>query len=254
MNFIDIKKRYLENEHDESVTELLRVFSNEILKYERDEILQKVKTILKKPSKFMESVREEKQPVEIGNIQFSCDGCGKGCQQFSIGLSIHDLLRFAKNGHEYILPFITLSKQRPVFKLFNKKDFKGIEMIYPPRLLEQIKMINPILENLDGSHLDGCIFFNDDTRKCTIYDLRPLECKLYPIGNILNGLDNVICREECFDEGKKVARNRFHELYDKKRVSDVAFSALYNLNPQGGWRLDVFKLSLLFDQIAYVLD
>ncbi|MFX0100811.1 MAG: YkgJ family cysteine cluster protein [Candidatus Hodarchaeota archaeon] len=253
MNFTNIKHRYLENDHDDSTMVELRSYSRGMQDFTLGELEGEISRILEKPLDFMESVRQEREPVNLGDVQFTCDGCGKGCQRFTIGLSIHDLARFIRDGFSFVLPFVTLYNRRPVFKLFSKREFKGVEMIYPPKLVDHLKSINPALDRLDGDHLDGCVFFNDATRKCTIYEQRPIECRLYPVGNILNGSGNIICDEGCFENAQPVDEKRFQELYDKKRVSDVAFTALYDLNPQRGWRQDVFKLSLLFDQIAYTI-
>ncbi len=89
--------------------------------------------------------------------------------------------------------------------------------------------------------------------KCTVYDYRPAECRLYPVGNKLMGMTNLLCDASCFESGAPVDMNEVQVVYDTNRPSDAAFATLYQLNPQGGWRLSAFKLALLFDRLAYLV-
>ncbi len=57
---------------------------------------------------------------------------------------------------------------------------------------------------------------------------------------------------ECFEAGEPVDMAAVQRVFDENRPSDAAFIALYQLNPQGGWRMSAFKLALLFDRMAYL--
>ncbi|MEX2682349.1 MAG: YkgJ family cysteine cluster protein, partial [Candidatus Sigynarchaeota archaeon] len=112
---------------------------------------------------------------------------------------------------------------------------------------------NPSLEKIDPKELSSCVFYDSITKACTVYEYRPAECRLYPVGNKLIGMTNLLCDPSCFEAGEPVDMISIQDVFDQNRPNDAAFVALYQLDPQGGWRLSAFKLALLFDRLAYTV-
>ena len=75
-----------------------------------------------------------------------CSKCGKCCLETEMLLSKQDIQRLKKKGYE--------------LTFFSRLD-RGYR----------------ILKNQNGH----CVFFNKKTKKCKVYESRPMGCRLYPI-------------------------------------------------------------------------
>ncbi|NMC03885.1 MAG: YkgJ family cysteine cluster protein [Candidatus Lokiarchaeota archaeon] len=192
------------------------------------------------------------EPIILDPVRFTCNRCGRCCESFTIGVAREDIDRIIAGKQFRMLPFLTLCEHRPTFQFWNKKMFRANDLIYPPELVEWITRINPSLEKTGPKDLSSCVFYDSIDKTCTMYDYRPAECRLYPVGNKLIGMTNLLCDKECFDAGEQVDMANVQKVFDENRPSDAAFTALYQLNPQSGWRMSAFKLALLFDRLAYV--
>ena len=60
--------------------------------------------------------------------------------------------------------------------------------------IETLHRIMHFLKKLEGS----CLFFNRDTEKCTNYNKRPLECKIYPFLLDFNGQNSNVKLDKRF--------------------------------------------------------
>lgn len=234
------------------MTDQLDLFSETIEQEDFSQVIQRIEEALDELTSIIRFMKERMEPVDLDPENFTCNRCGHCCERFAIGVAREDIDRIMQ-GDCRILPFLTFSENRPTFQFFNKKIFKANDLVYPPQLIEWIERVNPSLYKILPQDLSSCVFYDSIDRTCTIYDLRPAECRLYPVGNKLLGMTNLLCDASCFEQGSPVDMDSIHEIYDENRVSDAAFLAMYQLNPQGGWRLTAFKLALLFDRIAYLV-
>ncbi|MEM1563203.1 MAG: YkgJ family cysteine cluster protein [Candidatus Bathyarchaeia archaeon] len=75
-----------------------------------------------------------------------CSGCGKCCHETEMELSSNDIKRLAGAG-------------------FRPKDFMVLHGGVPR------------LRNVDG----WCYFYNPANKRCRVYKIRPLGCRLYPV-------------------------------------------------------------------------
>jgi uncharacterized protein len=94
-----------------------------------------------------------KDPWYKNGIKFKCKGCGKCCFGFSgyVWLTSKDI--------EEISSFLNLSKKE-FLKKYTRSIFGRISLIELP------------------APTYSCIFLED--KKCTIYKVRPFQCKAYP--------------------------------------------------------------------------
>jgi len=253
VNFHELKAMYLGIPVSSKMLNYLDLFSKAIEYENLQQIIHRIDEALNELSEMISFMKERMEPVDLDGLDFSftCNCCGRCCEQFAIGVAREDIERILE-GDCRILPFLTLAENRPTFQFFNKKMFKANDLIYPPALIAWIEELNPSLAKIASRDLSSCIFYNSIDRTCTIYDLRPAECMLYPIGNKIMGMTNLLCDASCFDQGAPINMYHIQTILDENRVSDAAFLALYQLNPQGGWRKSAFKLALLFDRLAYL--
>ena len=214
--------------------------------------IEEISSIIDAYEKEAYILRPYLEPATIETVHFDCNCCGKCCKSFTIGVSLPDIKRMIDQGMEYLLPFISPSTSRSVFQFMNRQMFKANELIFSLDLISKITLLNPSLSRNGSKSLAACMFFNLITNRCTIYDVRPLECRVYPIGNLLNDLKNVLCPEDCFNTKNTINLTAFMNNYDKNRLNDVTFSALYHLNPLGGWRKESFKLSMLLHHLGTI--
>lgn len=99
-----------------------------------------------------------------------CGKCGKCCLETEMLLSEQDIKCLMKIGYEL-------------------EDFSRLDKGYR------------ILRNQSGH----CVFFNKKTKKCKVYEFRPMGCRLYPI--IYDEINGVIVDKLC-PSNKKWTKNR----------------------------------------------
>jgi Fe-S-cluster containining protein len=237
MNFHELKAMYLGIPVSSKMTAEIGHFSEIIEQEDIVTVIERVRGILVELSETIQFMEKKMEAVELDPVNFTCNRCGRCCEHFAIGVAREDIYRILEGDYR-ILPFLSLSENHPTFQFFNKK---------------MIKDLNPSLVAITHEDLSSCVFFNSITKSCTIYESRPADCRLYPVGNKLIGITNLLCDANCFDQGEPVVMEEIQSIFDTNRPSDAAFLALYQLNPQGGWRLSAFKLALLFDRMAYLV-
>jgi len=54
------------------------------------------------------------------------------------------------------------------------------------RVVNLFLNINPSLKKIEEENLRDCVFYNSDTKQCSIYASRPIHCIVYPYNLILN--------------------------------------------------------------------
>jgi Fe-S-cluster containining protein len=253
MNFHELKAMYLGFPVSRHMIDALKDYAAVTETEGTGQIIDRINSILKEVAAFSAELARMLEPVILDPMQFTCNRCGRCCESFTIGVAREDIDRIIAGQQFKMLPFLTLAENRPTFQFWNKKMFKANDLVYPPELISWIKAINPSLDTSGPKDLSSCVFYNSITKSCTVYEYRPAECRLYPIGNKLMGMTNLLCDPPCFEQGMPVDMAPIQQVYDENRPSDAAFVVLYQLNPQGGWRLSAFKLALLFDRLAFSL-
>ncbi len=252
MNFHELKAMYLGIPVSRHMTEALKEYADAIEREGMEQIVARIGALLREVADFAAQLAKRMEPVVLDPVRFTCNRCGRCCESFTIGVAREDIDRFIAGKQYQMLPFLTLCESRPTFQFWNKKMFRANDLIYPPGLVRRAKQINPSLENIGREDLSSCVFYNSLTKSCTVYDYRPAECRLYPVGNKLIGMTNLLCDPGCFEAGGPVDMVAIQMVFDENRPGDAAFVSLYQLNPQGGWRMSAFKLALLFDRMAYL--
>ena len=250
MNFHELDAMYLGIPVSSKMKADIGHFSKIIEQEDIDAVIERIKGILYELCDAIQFMEQKKETVELDPVSFTCNRCGRCCEHFAIGVAQEDIFRILEGDYR-ILSFLTLSENHPTFQFFNKKMFKANDLVYPPGLVTWLKELNPSLEAVAPENLSSCVFYNSMAKSCTIYELRPADCRLYPVCNKLMGITNLLCDATCFDQGEPVAMEEVQAIFDKNRSSDAAFLSMYQLNPQSGWRLSTFKLALLFDRLAY---
>nr|MDO8084106.1 YkgJ family cysteine cluster protein [Candidatus Sigynarchaeum springense] len=236
------------------MTDALKEYAEAIEQEGMEQIIGRIKALLDELAEFATQLASRMEPIILDPVRFTCNRCGRCCESFTIGVGREDIDRIIAGRQFQMLPFLTLCESRPTFQFWNKKMFKANELIYPPTLVTSIKALNPSLDKIDPKDLSSCVFYNSITDACTVYEYRPAECRLYPVGNKLVGMTNLLCDPACFEAGEPVDMATIQDVFDQNRPNDAAFVALYQLDPQGGWRLSAFKLALLFDRLAYIVQ
>jgi Fe-S-cluster containining protein len=252
MNFHELAAMYLGIPVSRHMTETLKKYAEIIEREGLEQILARIGALLREVADFAAQLVKRMEPVVLDPVRFTCNRCGRCCESFTIGIGREDVERMTAGKQFHMLPFLTLCEHRPTFQFWNKKMFRANDLIYPNELVGWITRLNPSLEKIGPKDLSSCVFYNSATKACTVYDYRPAECRLYPVGNKLIGMTNLLCDPECFDGGEPVDMAAVQQVFDENRPNDAAFVALYQLNPQGGWRMSAFKLALLFDRMAYL--
>ncbi len=252
MNFHELKAMYLGIPISSHMTKTLKDYAEVIERESLEQMITRIGALLREVSDFSAQLVKRMEPVILDPVRFTCNRCGRCCESFTIGVAREDVDRIIAGKQLRMLPFLTLCEHRPTFQFWNKKMFKANDLIYPPEIVDWITKLNPSLEKIGSKDLSSCVFYDSMAKTCTVYDYRPAECRLYPVGNKLIGMTNLLCDPPCFDAGKPVDMGLLQQVFDENRPSEAAFAALYQLNPQGGWRMSAFKLALLFDRIAYL--
>lgn len=101
-------------------------------------------------------------------LEFSCTGCGKCCQvDGDVWLApeeISSILSFLKMDHYHLDEFRR----------------KYIRAEISPAKKETNRKLNDLNSWMCLKRKEGSCIFLDNARKCTIYDVRPVQCQTYP--------------------------------------------------------------------------
>lgn len=108
-------------------------------------------------------------------LPFDCTGCGKCCQtKGEVYLNPKETLQAADTLHLTVDEF----KQKYVEREITSKSRPSESWT----VLKQIK---------DSNDIEGCIFLDEDTKFCTIYEARPVQCSTYPFWpRVMESLDS----------------------------------------------------------------
>jgi len=252
--FDNIINSFLYSKADEAIKNQLNSFRECLKTMNRRKVLGEIKHMVAKPTKIIKSIGESMEPIKIEvPIAFTCDRCGVCCKNFRIGISWADINDFIRNKMYYMLSVLVLPEDRNYFQLMNKGQFLQAVPPFSPAMITKLTQINSSLENIEKDDHESCIFYDPGRNACTIQAFKPLECKIYPVGNIVFGDDENACDQSCFTKGRNQDGDAIARDLEKKRVPDFVLSFLYDTVPDGGWRLDFFKLALLFERIRTLL-
>ncbi len=109
-------------------------------------------------------------------FRFKCTHCGTCCTDTKtlVTLSYYDILRIAQffdldlKGCKDILGFYLLKKDFPLERIK--------QLVLPPARLEEGLAVMGLLKKPDGT----CIYYDRGSKRCTIYDIRPMVCRTFP--------------------------------------------------------------------------
>lgn len=250
----NILKSFLYSKADEAIKNQLNIFRVCLQTMNQRKVISEIKHIVVKPEKIIRSVGESMERIKIeASIAFTCDRCGVCCKNFRIGISWADINDFIRNKMHYMLSVLVLPEDRNYFQLINKGQLLQAMPPFSPGLIKKFTQINPSLEKIEKDDHESCIFYDPGQNACCIQSFKPLECRIYPVGNIVFGDDENACEQSCFTNGAEQDVQAIAQDLEKKRVPDFVLSLLYDTVPDGGWRLDFFKLALLFEKIRTIL-
>ena len=109
-------------------------------------------------------------------FRFKCNNCGSCCKDTNtlVNVTFQDLLRI-KNGLN-----LTIDETLVIlgFYMFDKRPSKENlkKMVIPPIETENGLAFIGLFKKENGE----CIFYNDQEKKCKIYNLRPNFCRTFP--------------------------------------------------------------------------
>ncbi|MBD3188904.1 hypothetical protein GF325_18905 [Candidatus Bathyarchaeota archaeon] len=124
---------------------------------------------------------------------FACAHCGKCCEKFVIGITIIEVKHLLTHQHLDILAMIRLADDKPYFRFLSKREYSNSLPLLSPGLKSRLGALNPSLGERGERMGRGCVFHDAMHHHCTIYQQRPLECKIYPIGNALLHHGIILC-------------------------------------------------------------
>lgn len=157
---------------------------------------------------FLADASEEFGKVLVGlpklkSPPFKCNGCGKCCDftKHQPFLVIQDLVQWVRDGKWDILKFVSGGR--------NMSDNKRFMAVLPSK--KNLDSKNPFAPTT-------CVFFDDETRKCTIYEDRPLSCRVYPTDCLMLNMPPT-CDMSCLDTNEKPSTNPLRMKY----ASQLAF-------------------------------
>ncbi|NMC05456.1 MAG: YkgJ family cysteine cluster protein [Candidatus Lokiarchaeota archaeon] len=244
-----IKNHFLRCSVDAGNIDAIEAYQVDIASLDLAGVLASIEALITKPAPLIASIRADLSPIEIDvPVTFTCDRCGRCCSSFRIGISWADINAYLQRGASFIFPCIIVQGDRAYYQLMTKGEFLQARSSFSAARLREVEAINPSLSSVPDEDLQNCVFFDPSNRACTIHELKPLECKTYPAGNIVfKDMDNA-CDPSCFEHGDRVDTVELARLLDQKRGPDYVLSMAFGIAQPGGWRLDFFKIALLFER------
>jgi len=101
------------------------------------------------------------EPFWSNGLSFGCTGCGKCCQ--NDGEAWLDTDEFVD-----LVDFLQLSQEEVLDKYIDK--IMG----------GWVRLQNKVSSLIDASVADSCIMLQEDGKTCSIYSVRPAQCRTYP--------------------------------------------------------------------------
>ena len=113
------------------------------------------------------------KPFWREGLRFECTGCGRCCQ--NEGEVWFDSEEFVDLVRSLRLP------PADVLNTYVELVMNGwIKMKSKSQLNSSVSPISSVPRSIQGELKDQCIFLSEDGRKCSIYEVRPLQCRTYP--------------------------------------------------------------------------
>lgn len=146
--------------------------------------------------------RAGKIQKNIDNAGFSCTSCGRCCQREDADNSVYllpkEIEMIEKDTGMHKRDFIL-----PLFPDFYTGGNGSSVRIETERFTEIVKTIPDQIDEKGCIHTFGwmlqrdesgrCIFLDDETKKCAIYDVRPGLCRTYPFYLSESGIEECEC-------------------------------------------------------------
>jgi Fe-S-cluster containining protein len=130
---------------------------------------------------------------EVGALKFgNCDGCQKNCCTPNGGFSLAPLI---------LDDFSEVYEKFPILFAYVGQVFKVVIIL--------------------NNGKDNCIYFNNDTKLCSIYDSRPPACIMYPISPLFDDICVDVSCKAVGQEGDFLCdKDGFSKTFYHKRVDD----------------------------------
>lgn len=169
-------------------------------------------------------------PVEVKPVQFTCSRCGACCKRFVPGVSIADVRAWVDSCDPFLLAFLVFHEDRHSFRFLSKIECLAMLDACSDEVKAWLHAIVPEIPSLDE-----CVFLTRDGT-CGIHDGKPIECRLYPVGNIVQGSGDVVCDPGCFESpgAEGASTDDIRSLLEVKRVVDHGIAAILAIEGPGG--------------------
>jgi len=157
-------------------------------------------------------LQEPTLPMEI----FTCDQCGKCCNEkhFDIGINLlyTDVREWMDNEAGILLSSMGVQVFRTTgaaaLFLDRKEDFVAKGKFKSDAYKKVMIEINPSLALVNDKEKLDCVFFNNLKNECSIYNERPISCRVFPYQykeGENGGKPSIVadhkCPESCFKKG-----------------------------------------------------
>lgn len=142
---------------------------------------------------------EAKRIGELLNRSY-CRGCGKCCLGINTSNPLHPGLEVYEDELKLMGKYAHIS-----YKFLKKRTRVGQLLRNPERPSEVVKtrwLTFP------------CMFYDSKTKRCRVYEARPIVCKTYPVT-----LENSLCVKVNCEYGKDIYKSFVTELKNKPRFS-----------------------------------
>ncbi|MHA1679547.1 MAG: YkgJ family cysteine cluster protein [Promethearchaeota archaeon] len=186
-------------------------------------------------------------------LKFECERCGKCCKSLVIGVSTFDLLHMIRGKLYVLVAMVELATDLPYFRFLNKRDFHRLRFTLSPFLISSLLSLNPSLGNINREASSSCVFYDDHANRCSIYAHRPLECRIYPVGNVVLPSGSVLCAKKTFEGKPNLNVDEITTSINQKKRADEFHVSLLNGQVPRIEHLFVFKVALLLSHLRLVL-
>jgi Fe-S-cluster containining protein len=141
---------------------------------------------------FPNLLKNEVVQVE-GSLAFRCNHCSECCKSLDYGIFVgfEDLKNWVDKDQLFLLGTLSFDFSTKKFRILSKKEFWK-NSITNKETIKKLTSINPTLDvsampsEVKSESESYCVFYNNELKRCSIYDKRPLICRLYPIANLPN--------------------------------------------------------------------
>jgi Fe-S-cluster containining protein len=168
-----------------------------------------------KESESEEKEENEQDEVEKAKFTFKCTKCDKCClERGPIPITFWDLEMWARNG--------VVANFMPYLDIYNKPD-GSLDLVLkplppPPKEGEEAPKKDPF-ESVPMEDLLSvkCPLYNEENKKCLIYENRPLSCRVYPLE--FDGKNFTIVDVDCPGIGQEgMSKEELKEMRDTAKT------------------------------------